>query len=41
MKVSFEWREGKNGVFQPSFLYENRGISEFERETTMKIKQRA
>ena len=30
MKVSFEWREGNNGVSQLSFLYENNLISKFE-----------
>ena len=37
MKVNFEWREGKNGVLQQSFLYENNRISKFEGETAVKI----
>ena len=31
MKVSFEWREGKNGVLQQSFLYENSRFSTFQK----------
>ena len=37
MKVSFEWREGRDDHFTTVFYHENNRISEYKMETVKKI----